>query len=112
MTGCCSITDVRIAGAAGRPRPATTILPPLAPPGIDLGAGTAEDASSDVDPLLAAGVLVSEYPQDASSYFDIHHSADGTLDKVNRANLGQNVAPPAVLLAVVGKSTRGLRKPD
>ena len=57
-------------------------------------------------------MLVFEYPQDASSHFDIHYSADDTLDKVNRADLEQNSAARAVPLAVVGDSTRELRKPD
>jgi len=47
---------------------------------------------SDVEELHDAGVPVFGLQQDASSYFDIHHSADDTLDKINRADLDQNVA--------------------
>ena len=89
-----------------------TLAVALAPLRIYIGAGAAKDAGSDVEPLQAAGVPVFEYTQDASVYFDIHHSADDTLDKVSRAELEQNVAAWAVLLAVIGDSTRDLRKPE
>ncbi len=35
--------------------------------------------------------------QDGLDYFDIHHTADDTLDKVDRAQLDQNVAAWAAL---------------
>jgi hypothetical protein len=35
--------------------------------------------------------------QDGMTYFDIHHTPDDTLDKVDRAQLDQNVAAWAAL---------------
>lgn len=81
----------------------------LAPLKIYLGAEPAKDAGADVEGLAAAGVPVFELTQDASLYFDIHHSADDTLDKISRAELEQNVAAWAALLYLVGDSAASLR---
>ena len=35
---------------------------------------------------------VLEMTQDGTNYFDFHHTADDTLDKINRNDLNQNVA--------------------
>jgi hypothetical protein len=88
-------------------RRALTVV--LAPLRIYVGSDAAHDAGSDVEGLKDAGVPVFELTQDASLYFDIHHSADDTLDKVDRAELEQNVAAWAALLSVVGDSTKNLR---
>ena len=74
----------------------------LAPLGIYISRSATTHAGSDVEPLVDKGVPAMAYQQDASLYFDIHHSADDTLDKVNRADLEQNVAAWAVLLYLVG----------
>ncbi len=81
----------------------------LAPLKVYVGADPAKDAGADVEGLAAAGVPVFELTQDASAYFDIHHSADDTLDKINRAELEQNVAAWATVLYLVGDSTASLR---
>jgi carboxypeptidase Q len=39
--------------------------------------------------------------QDGTTYFDIHHTPDDTLDKVDRAQLDQNVAAWAALAWLV-----------
>lgn len=81
----------------------------LAPLKIYVGDGPAKDAGADVEPLAAAGVPVFELTQDASRYFDIHHSADDTLDKVNRQDLEQNVAAWATVLYLFADSSASLR---
>jgi len=47
---------------------------------------------SDIGPLRAAGVPVMDLKQDATTYFDIHHTADDTYDKVDPAGLAQLTA--------------------
>jgi hypothetical protein len=47
---------------------------------------------ADVAGLVSAGAPFVEFDQDASRYFDLHHSADDTLDKIDPAELSQNVA--------------------
>ena len=84
---------------------ATQLAIALAPLGIYLRSDPARDSGADFNPLAAAGVPFIEFRQDATFYFDIHHSADDTLDKVNRGDLEQNVAAWAVLLYLVGASS-------
>ena len=43
-------------------------------------------------PLYTVNACFSEFQQDATRYFDLHHSADDTLDKVDPKELAQNVA--------------------
>ena len=83
---------------------ATQLSIALAPLGIYLRSDPPRDSGADFDRLAAAGVPFIEFRQDATFYFDVHHSADDTLDKVNRADLEQNVAAWAVLLYLVGAS--------
>ncbi|MCR6644803.1 MAG: hypothetical protein NVV62_09955 [Terricaulis sp.] len=47
----------------------------------------------DLIPLRArANVPLVELSQDGSDYFDLHHTPDDTLDKIDPAALRQNVA--------------------
>ena len=43
-------------------------------------------------PLKPARVPLFDLPQDATRYFDYHHTADDTLDKLSAEDLRQNVA--------------------
>lgn len=65
---------------------------------------------SDIEGLMAAGVPFVDFNQDATRYFDLHHSADDTLDKVKPAELAQNVAVWAAFLATVANSDIDFRK--
>ena len=47
---------------------------------------------ADISPLTKAGVLSMALAPDASRYFDLHHTANDTFDKVDPAQLAQNVA--------------------
>ena len=51
-----------------------------------------EHHGADLWPLRGAGVPVADLAQDASKYFDLHHTADDTLDKIEPADLDQVVA--------------------
>jgi Zn-dependent M28 family amino/carboxypeptidase len=59
---------------------------------------------ADVSDLVEAGAPVVDLGQDANRYFDLHHSADDTLDKIDRDELAQNVAVWAALLYTVADS--------
>ncbi|PZO63458.1 MAG: aminopeptidase [Pseudoxanthomonas suwonensis] len=50
----------------------------------------------DVGPIAALGAAWASLRQDGSDYFDLHHTADDTLDKIEPAALAQNVAAYAV----------------
>jgi Zn-dependent M28 family amino/carboxypeptidase len=77
-------------GAAGSPF-AQTLLRVLAPLGV-IPSSVKPQGGSDVEPLGEAGVPLLDLNQDGSKYFDLHHTADDTLDKIEPAALSQNVA--------------------
>lgn len=68
----------------------------LAPLGIELGENN-NPGGSDIFPLIQAGVPNIALRQDASKYFDIHHTNNDTLDKVDPEALSQNIAAYAIL---------------
>jgi carboxypeptidase Q len=88
---------------------AQTALRVLTPIGVLLAARPPEDAGTDVGPSVEAGVPAFLLSQDAMRYFDIHHTPDDTLDKVDRAQLGQNVAAWAALTWLAADSTVDFR---
>ncbi|HET6969582.1 MAG TPA: M20/M25/M40 family metallo-hydrolase, partial [Phenylobacterium sp.] len=59
---------------------------------------------SDIEGLAAAGVPFVDFNQSANRYFDLHHSADDTLDKIDPAELAQNVAVWAAFLYTAANS--------
>lgn len=52
----------------------------------------------DVGPLMRAGVPVARLYQNGWDYFDLHHTPDDTLDKVDPDALKQNVAAWAAFI--------------
>ena len=72
----------------------------LAPLGIVTGAFDEADGS-DIGPLLESGVPGVGLGQDGTRYFDVHHTPDDTLDKVDPVQLRQNVAAWTAMLAVL-----------
>lgn len=52
---------------------------------------------SDVGPIAGAGAAWAWLGHDATHYFDLHHTADDTLDKIDPEALRQNVAAYVVL---------------
>jgi hypothetical protein len=55
------------------------------------------DGGADVGLLKPFGVPLIELDQDTSRYFDIHHSADDTFDKIDAENLRQAIAATAAV---------------
>ena len=58
-------------------------------------------SGTDVEPMVASGVVAGELVTDGRSYFDIHHTDADTLDKVDPQQLADDVAAVAVLAYVV-----------
>ena len=71
---------------------ARTALRVLGPIGVLAAPRAPEEAGTDIGPSVEAGVPAFVLYQDASGYFDIHHTADDTLDKIDQEQLDQNVA--------------------
>jgi carboxypeptidase Q len=88
---------VRLPQAAQRSEFLQTLMRVLTPIGVIAGTEAPQDAGTDVDPSVEAGVPAFALDQDASHYFDLHHTPDDTLDKIDRAKLNQNVAAWAAL---------------
>jgi carboxypeptidase Q len=68
----------------------------VAPLGIPVSDKAAR-SGSDLTPLMAEGVPIIELSQDASSYFDYHHSANDTLERVRRSDIDQAAAAFAAM---------------
>ncbi|MCW3797433.1 M28 family peptidase [Sphingomonas sp. BN140010] len=80
--------DARLIGAA------------LAPLGIVTGSFE-EAEGSDIGPMLEDGQPGVGLSQDGTRYFDYHHTPDDTLDKVDPAQLRQNVAAWTATLVIL-----------
>jgi Zn-dependent M28 family amino/carboxypeptidase len=70
----------------------------LAPLGIEYDATAAGSGGSDLSAVHAVGMAGLSLHQDATRYFDWHHTANDTLDKVDPEQLRQNVAAYAVAM--------------
>ena len=79
---------------------ANAIAAALLPLGITRGDNDAH-GGSDVGPIAAASrIPVIDLRQDGTRYFDVHHTPDDTLDKIDPEQLRQNVAAWTAMLAV------------
>jgi len=83
----------------------------LQPIGVLTAHGPVGDGGTDIGPAVEAGVPVFALRQDGSQYFDIHHTANDTLDKVEREQLDQNVAAWAALVWLAADSEVDFRTP-
>ncbi|QGP78445.1 M20/M25/M40 family metallo-hydrolase [Sphingobium sp. CAP-1] len=92
---------------AGHEGLATRVGAALAPLGIVPSRDKAH-GGSDIEPLVEAGVPVIDLQQDGTRYFDIHHTPDDTLDKIDPAQLRQNVAAWAVTLNLIANAPETL----
>ena len=95
----------------GREAEAKALRQALAPLGIVAGA-LDQAGGSDIGPMITAGVPAIGISQDGSRYFDVHHSPDDTLDKVDPAQLRQNVAAWTAMLAVLSGGIEPQAKPS
>ena len=76
------------------------LLQPVADVLAMSGAGmvrSSDDTGADIIPLSVAGVPTFSPIQDQRKYFDYHHSAADTLDKIDPRELRENAAVVAVL---------------
>ena len=72
----------------------------LAPLGITRNDKGDADGT-DVEPTIRAGAPWISLGQDGTRYFDYHHTPDDTLDKIDPAQLRQNVAAWTAVLAIL-----------
>jgi carboxypeptidase Q len=87
--------------AANKPL-ADRIAAALGPLGVPQGQGKPE-GGTDVEPIIVAQKpAVIDLNQDGMRYFDLHHTPDDTLDKIDPAQLQQNVDAWAVVVGIAG----------
>lgn len=79
----------------------------LAAQGIGAGSGLAH-GGADVGQMVGAGTPSVDLSQDGSRYFDLHHTADDTLDKVDPADIEQNVMAWAAMLDLASNASETL----
>ena len=79
----------------------------LAPLGVVHG-DKLVDGGTDVEPMLARGVSGIDLNQSALRYFDVHHTAEDTLDRIDPEQLRQNVAAWTTVLAVLADAPETL----
>jgi carboxypeptidase Q len=79
----------------------------LAPLGITRGSARAR-GGPDIGTLVANGVPAITLQQDGTDYFDLHHTPDDTLDKIDPDKLAQNVAAWTAMLAIVANAPEPL----
>jgi carboxypeptidase Q len=84
-----------------------SIFADLAPLGVEWVPEPAH-GGADLGPLDAYRVPMMDLRHDATRYFDFHHTADDTLDKVDREELRQCVAAYAVVAWRVAADSRPL----
>lgn len=69
------------------------------------------DGGADVEAIIAAqNLAVIDLGQDGTHYFDLHHTPDDTLDKVDPAALQQNVDAWAAVLKVIANEAGTIGK--
>lgn len=91
---------------AGERATSDAIAEVLRPLGIDYLQDTGSPGP-DISPLAAKGGAWGWLGQDGTDYFDLHHNADDTLDKVDPDAVAQNTAAYAVFAWLAAESEGG-----
>lgn len=63
---------------------------------------------ADVDNIIENGAWVIDLKQDGTDYFNLHHTPDDTLDKINPEALAQNVDAWELMLRLVANAPEDL----
>jgi len=77
----------------------------LAPLGIERG-GNDAGGGADLRPLRTGGMPVFSLTQDGTYYFDYHHTANDTIDRIDREAIDQNVAAYAAFAWIAANLER------
>ncbi len=93
---------------------AAELVRPWLSPLVGLGAGTvlaSEAGGADLTPMLPSRVPFFGVKQDASRYFDVHHTHADTLDKVDPEALAKTTAAVTWLTYVMAEMPGTLARP-
>ncbi|MFK7831501.1 MAG: M20/M25/M40 family metallo-hydrolase [Congregibacter sp.] len=81
----------------------------LAVIGVAAGSTDKPGGGPDLVALVGAGMPSLNLQQNGTDYFDLHHTPDDTLDKINPHDLDQNVAAFAVFAWMAADTTVGFK---
>jgi carboxypeptidase Q len=84
----------------------------LAPLSIYIDAKGVPTGGQDTQPLHAKGVPAIDFKQDGYDYFDVHHTADDVLERIDYKSLNQNVAAWAASLWLIANSDVRFKAPE
>lgn len=89
--GAARVVEVRYAGAEDKRPQLLTIAALLKPLGVTLSTEPA-GGGADISPLQALGVPMLDLRQDGTTYFDFHHTANDTVERIEKAEIDQAAA--------------------
>ncbi|WP_321323722.1 M28 family peptidase [uncultured Parasphingorhabdus sp.] len=79
--------------------------------GIGRSGGKA-GGGADIGPIISdSNLAIIDLQQDGSRYFDLHHTPDDTLDKIDPEQLRQNVAAWTTVLSIIANSDADFTMP-
>ncbi|MCH2057192.1 MAG: M20/M25/M40 family metallo-hydrolase [Thalassotalea sp.] len=76
----------------------------LSPLGIVRGGSDVPGGGPDIIPMARMGVPTIRLNQNGRDYFDLHHTPDDTLDKIDPDELAQNIAAYAATIYLIADS--------
>lgn len=82
----------------------------IAPFGVSLNPDNNAPGSSDIRPIVAAGMPAMNFYANGIDYFDIHHTENDTLDKVDKSAMPTNTAIYAMFAYFAAQSMVDFRK--
>ena len=71
--------------------------------GTTVGCSVAGGGGVDIDPLKDQGTVLVGFETDPTHYFDYHHCANDTFDKINRSDMQKGAASIASLVYLIDK---------
>ncbi len=81
------------------------VITNLAPLGIGHNPAVTAGGGADVRPIIGVqNLAIVDLQQDGTRYFDLHHTPDDTLDKIDPEQLRQNVAAWSTVLSIIANS--------
>ncbi|HET9485209.1 MAG TPA: M20/M25/M40 family metallo-hydrolase, partial [Xanthomonadales bacterium] len=104
--GAGKVYAIRFAVAPHAIDAAAKIAALLEPIGI-VADGKPASPGPDIGAIAEAGMAYATLAQDGTDYFDLHHTADDTLDKVDPKSLDQNAAAYAVFAYLAAQAEGG-----
>jgi carboxypeptidase Q len=89
--GAARVVEARYSGGEDKRPQFLTIAALLAPLGVTMSTEPAE-GGADISTLQALGVPMLDLRQDGTTYFDFHHTANDTVERIEKAEIDQAAA--------------------